>query len=98
MYLKLSFYLFLFFIGIKNVMAQTYKYLTPPPSDIGKNAEVGKILGLADWIVTIVVVGFMLACAITAGNFIKESKYKEAAGPVIGIIVVMVVISLAVLK
>lgn len=88
----------LLFLGINNVFAQQYKYLTPPPSDVGKNAEVGKILGLADWIVTIVVVGFMLACAITAGNYVKESKYKEAAGPVIGIIVVMVVISIAVLK
>lgn len=98
MFLKVSYVFLMFFFWINNTFSQSYKYLTPPPSDIGKNQEVGKMMSFADWIITVVVIGFFLACAITAGSHLKENKYKEAAGPVLGIFVVLVVISIMVLK
>lgn len=88
----------LLFLGVNNVFAQQYKYLTPPPSDIGKNAEVTKLMGLADWTVTIIIAGFMIVCGITAGNHFKQKQYQDAAGPIIAIIVVSAVVGFAVLK
>lgn len=98
MKLFFNYIFFLFLMTINNAYSQNYKYLTPPPADIGKNQEVGKMMGFADWIITIVVIGFFLVCAVTAGSHLKDNKYKEAAGPVLGIFVVLVVISVMVLK